>query len=586
MVIKKINLKLNRKQKKRLIFGVYVLLLLITVYHFYYAKKIIPGVQIGAVDAGGMNYAQAKNALLNQERSIDKKILLEYEGKTFEFDPSLFELEYNIDATVVRAFEVGRTGNFLIDSKEKVAGLLKPLRIRAFYDLDDNLLSNVFSTIQGEINETPQNAYYEIVDGELGVIPAKSGKKVNGKKLYDSVIYSIENFDFSKKPVEVKEDKALLSEEHLYSYVSDVKKIVFNELTVTFGDMSWELSPEQLLSFIEIEVVDNKGPNTNLVLNKPVFEAFIDTLAQEVNKLPRGKVTSVVDGRIVGFEITQEGQELNIKEFTEDFKDAFFNLKSNVALPVTIISELDDPSKYGIFTLLGEGTSKYTGSAASRAHNLNLAAERTSGVLVPPNGIYSFNNSVGDINGGTGYASAYVISNGRTVLGDGGGVCQTSTTLFRAVLNAGLPVVTRHPHAYRVHYYEIESQLGMDASIYQPSLDFQFKNDTPNYVLVQSFVDKEKQLLGFRIYGTPDGRKVEISDSVITNQSPPPEPLYQDDPSLAEGVVKQVDFSAWGATASFDRIVFDKNGEVMFKDTFTTNYQPWRAIYLVGTKKI
>lgn len=586
MVIKKINLNLNKRQKSLLIFSIYALLLLITSYHFYYAKKIIPGVHIGSVDAGGMSYAQAKTALLNQEQSIDKKIILDYSGKTFEFDPSLYELEYNIDATVVRAFEVGRTGNIIIDTKEKIAGLLKPLKIRAFYSLDDNALSNMFSTVQGEINETPQNAYYEIVDGEIVVIPAKNGKKVNDKKLYDAVIFSIENLDFSKKDVVVKEDVAPVSEEHLYSYVDDVKKIIFNNLVVSYEDMTWELTPEQLLSFVEIEVIDKKGPTTNLKINTPAFEAFIDTLAQDVNKLPRGIVTSVVDDRVAGFEIIQDGRELDVKAFTETFKDAFFGYKSEVALPVTIISELDDPSKYGIFSLLGEGTSKYTGSDASRAYNLNLAAERTSGVLVPPNGVYSFNNSVGEISSATGYASAYIISNGRTVLGDGGGVCQTSTTLFRAVLNAGLPVVTRNPHAYRVKYYEIESQLGLDAAIYQPSLDFQFKNDTPNYVLVQSFADKEEQLLGFRIYGTPDGRTVEISDSVVTNQSPPPETLYQDDPSLAEGVVKQVDFAAWGATASFDRVVYDKNGETMFEETFTTHYQPWRAIYLVGTKKI
>jgi vancomycin resistance protein YoaR len=243
-----------------------------------------------------------------------------------------------------------------------------------------------------------------------------------------------------------------------------------------------------------------------------------------------------------------------------------------------------DPKEYGIHNLLGEGISEYTGSANSRAHNLNLAAERTNGVLVAPGEIYSFNNSVGDISASTGYASAYIISNGRTVLGDGGGVCQTSTTLFRAVLNAGLPIVKRNPHAYRVRYYELDAPLGFDAAIYQPYLDFQFENDTGAYILIQTSADLENSLLSFKLYGTDDGREVELSEPVVTGETPPPEPLYQDDPTLAKGVVKQVDFAAWGATSTFDRMV-KKDGEIIIQDRFNTRYQPWRAIYLVGTKE-
>jgi len=90
--------------------------------------------------------------------------------------------------------------------------------------------------------------------------------------------------------------------------------------------------------------------------------------------------------------------------------------------------------------------------------------------------------------------------------------------------------------------------------------------------------------LYFRLYGTPDGRQVEITEPVITNQSPPPETLYQDDPTLPKGQTRQVDWSAWGASVYFTRKVTKANGEVLADDTFTSRYQPWRAIFLKGTK--
>jgi vancomycin resistance protein YoaR len=252
-----------------------------------------------------------------------------------------------------------------------------------------------------------------------------------------------------------------------------------------------------------------------------------------------------------------------------------------------ILKDSDMPSnteKFGIYALLGEGNSKFSGSSNARIHNLSLASERMNGVLVAPGGIFSLNSSIGEISGKTGYDTALIIQNGRTVLGEGGGVCQTSTTLFRAVLNAGLPVVMRYPHAYRVHYYEEDSPPGIDASIFQPTLDFQFKNDTPNYVVVQTYVDTKNLALSYKIYGTPDGRSVEMTKPVITSQTPPPAPLNIDDPTLAKGIKIQTDFPAWGASVYFTRTV-KKGDQVVNTETFSTRYQPWRAVYRVGTKE-
>lgn len=233
--------------------------------------------------------------------------------------------------------------------------------------------------------------------------------------------------------------------------------------------------------------------------------------------------------------------------------------------------------------MIASGSSLFEGSIPSRVYNIGLAASRLNGVLIPPGSVFSFDQSVGDISALSGYQQAYVIQNGHTVLGDGGGVCQVSTTMFRAALNAGLPIVERHAHAYRVHYYEEDMPVGFDAAIYSPTVDLKFQNDTQHYILIQSVFDAANEHLTFNLYGTSDGRTVSMTQPVILSQTPAPPPLYQDDPNLPAGTIQQTDFTANGAVVYFTRTV-TKNGKTILFDKFQSAYQPWQAVYERGTK--
>jgi vancomycin resistance protein YoaR len=206
-----------------------------------------------------------------------------------------------------------------------------------------------------------------------------------------------------------------------------------------------------------------------------------------------------------------------------------------------------------------------------------------NGILVAPDETFSFVKYIGDISATTGYKPAYIIKDGRTVLGDGGGVCQVSSTLFRAILDAGLPVVERTAHAYRVHYYENDSQPGFDATIFSPSVDLKFKNDTGNYILIQTAFDQKSNKLSIDLYGAKDGRETSVSKVRIWDVTPPPPAIYQDEPSLNRGIIQQVDWAAWGTKAAFDWKVV-RNGEVLQERTFYSSYRPWQAVYLRGTR--
>lgn len=325
--------------------------------------------------------------------------------------------------------------------------------------------------------------------------------------------------------------------------------------------------------------------------NTDIIHTTLQELATHTDIPVQDALFKFENGRVTTFRTSHKGRALNIEKATAQFNAAVAALPHAplyhivIALPVEDVEPsvtTEKVNSFGIKELIGTGYSEFAGSIPGRIHNVALAASRINGVLIAPGETFSFDTAVGDISAATGYQSAYIIKEGRTVLGDGGGVCQVSSTLFRAALNAGLPIVERHAHAYRVHYYEEGGfKAGLDATVFSPSVDLKFKNDTPGHILIQTKTDLSVPSLTFEFYGTSDGRSSQILNHVVYGQTPPPPDLYQDDPTLPPGKVKQVDFSAWGAKASFQYKV-TRGNDTLQDQTFVSNFQPWQAVYLRG----
>ena len=317
---------------------------------------------------------------------------------------------------------------------------------------------------------------------------------------------------------------------------------------------------------------------------------FISLSEDKYNFPAKNALFKFENGKVVEFRKESNGLKILTNQFLPDFDKVVNGFKMEVTNKKVVLNsevikpeiKLSDINEYGIEEFIAEGKSDYTHSIPQRVHNLTLAASKFNGVLIPKGKEFSFVETVGDISSLTGYQPAYIIKEGKTVLGDGGGVCQVSTTLFRAALNAGLPIVERNAHAYRVGYYENDSQPGFDATIYAPNIDLKIKNDTPGYILIETEIDKENNLLYFRFYGKKDSRRVDISKATVYDVVPALPPKYQDDATLKKGVTKQVDFAAGGAKAFFTYKVY-KEEKLTIDEKFFSNFRPWAAVYLVGT---
>jgi len=321
--------------------------------------------------------------------------------------------------------------------------------------------------------------------------------------------------------------------------------------------------------------------------NRDLVKELVASVSGEIDRAAVAPKFRLAQGRVTEFVQAKEGIRVIGDDLGNRLIQAVFSAQESVEVPVeTIIpaapKEEMTAEALGIKQLLGKGVSTYFGSIAARKHNVALTAAKIDGVLVGPGDTFSFNQTVGEINKETGFQEAYVIKDGRTELGDGGGVCQVSTTLFRAVLLAGLPIAERRAHSYRVGYYEQNSPPGFDATVYAPTVDFKFKNDTPSYLLIQAKADNNASSLIVELWGTGDGRIAKTTKPIVTDQIAPPPDAFQDDPSIPSGQVKQVDWKAWGAKVKFDYTV-TRGGETIYLKTFVSNYKPWQAVYLRGT---
>lgn len=333
--------------------------------------------------------------------------------------------------------------------------------------------------------------------------------------------------------------------------------------------------------------------NSSYTFNSDVFNNLVHPLQQKAHKQPVDAQFVVEDNKVTTFKRSEDGTQLDIVKAQEFMQESLAKAVSKgqaqqfvFEIPAIVLKPditTEEANSFGIVEEIGSGTSLFQHSIPNRIHNVKVAASKINGILVKPGEEFSFVKYLGDVSRATGYASAYVIQNGRTVLGDGGGVCQVSTTLYRAILNTGLPITERHPHSYRVSYYEEDSPPGFDATVFYPSVDLKFVNDTDNYILIQSVVDPVELRLTYTLYGKKDGRQVNITKPVVSGFTPAPEPLFQDDPSLPKGTTKQVDFAASGATSTFFRTVKDSKGKIMIEEKVVSRYSPWKAVFLVGT---
>jgi vancomycin resistance protein YoaR len=310
-----------------------------------------------------------------------------------------------------------------------------------------------------------------------------------------------------------------------------------HDTTVLVNDQKFIIKKGEILNWTESYTRQYSGQK-DLRFTDALY-TYIITLAQKTDLPPVDAKFTLNNSIATIIAPGQNGHVLNISSAGSQLREGLLANESQITLTQQTVEPAitaDKINSLGINHRIAVGESNFSGSTLARIQNIKVSSAKYNGLIIQPHQNFSFNTILGDVVASTGYVPEKVIKNGKIEYEYGGGICQVSTTLFRATINAGFPILERKPHAFPVHYYEPQ---GFDATIYPGQSDLRFTNDTAGPVLVQTHITGHN--LFFEIYGIDDGRKVAIDGPYQYDQQP--------DGSLKAYFTRTINFAS-GASVS------------------------------------
>lgn len=555
---------------------------------FRYRGAALPGVNVEGVPVGGMS-APAVAGFVTSRASelLATAVTFTYQGR--EWRSSASEAGVRIDANGMgdTAVGLGRTWPWPFRWLSVLAAPVWRPAVPFRAELDRKVLASHLERIAVAINRAPVEPVLTAKSGQVLVAPGSPGDRVDIAATTLAVRVPTSTSDRQTVSLTVVQAPPRISTTSVAEAQRVAQRILASPLVVRAGDKSWTLSVAQLEAMLEFR--RESGSDGDRIVaglaDAPVV-AFVKTVAQQVDRMPQdgqvrwdGKALTFVRDGVDGLQVDQASGVRAVI-------DAASQERREVALPVQVAPASVSASRLaslGIRDLVGAGSSKFAGSPPERANNVKVAALKLNHQFVAPGATFSFLEALGPITKEEGYLEGLTIQGDATVPGIGGGVCQVSTTLFRAAFYGGLPIVERHQHVYRVSYYEQDgSPVGFDAAVYDPGVDFRFRNDTGSPLLLDVSIDPASSTLVFRLFGETTGRDVKLAASRANEKPAPPPATDVADPKLDFGVRKQVEWKATGVDATIKRSVA-VNGKPGSADSFASRYVPWQEKWSIGT---
>ncbi len=569
-------------------------------YQAWYSERIFPGVSMLGVDLGGLTPAEAEQVInISFPYPRNGSVKLVYQEKSWAYTPEELGLSLDPKTSAQNAFNIGREGSYFHKLNEQLTSARSGKLLAPTYIFDQRLTASVLGEIAAQVNHPLIEANIDITGVEVKIRSGETGREMDQSATLDKIRALMETMMSGSVDLKVQTTEPAVVDVEKTGAI--VKSVLSAPLTMTMppaeGEQPgpWSIDPETLAGMLTLHRVPQGERSVYQVeLNNQLLVPYLNNLGNKTNLLARN----------ARFIFNDQKKQLDLLEpavigRTLNVSSTIGAIQQKVAAgqhDVTLAFDYQNPDvkddattdTLGVRELVRAETTYFYGSSPERVQNIVAAAARFHGLLVAPGETFSMAKGLGDISLDNGFAEAWIIYGGKTIKGVGGGVCQVSTTLFRAAFYAGFPIVERHPHAYRVGYYEKTAgnridplMAGMDATVYVPVVDFRFANDTRYWLLMETYVNPDKYSITWKFYSTKDGREVKADFSGPLNIVEAPEPLYKENPELEKGDIVQMEWEAAGADVNVRRTV-TRNGEPYLSDEFNTHYEPWQAVFDYG----
>ena len=473
------------------------------------SDQILPNVSVAGLDVSGMTEAEAETALSDAMAEYGSQIIgaVSYGDQLWSITAE--EMGYGWRFAAESAGAVGRE-NFLTGGAVYLGQLLGRDHQISAPRWDCTALDTLVDQVESETGGNVTEASYQLEGDALVMTKGMTGQDIERSQIQESLWSAVE--------------KA----------------------------MERKLGGEEGVVEEETPLVPEETPP-----QEPDFQAVHDAVAVEPQSAQYVRETGEVTGHVVGVDFDIEALKTAYEKAGEG---------ETFSIPVTLTQP--EETKQGLEAklfrdLLGEGTTNVGGSS-SRKHNVKLSAQVCNGVVLMPGEVFSYNGTTGSRSASKGYLAAPVYSGDASVDEVGGGICQTSSTIYYAVLHTNLKIVERRAHRFNTGYVP----EGMDATVYYGQTDFRFENSTdyPIKIVTSSYDKGGKRKLNVKIYGTNvDGVRVEPRSTVYETVSPTTQ--YKADESIPQGTTK-VDRKQnpyTGKSAQTYRYIYDRDGNLLEK---------------------
>lgn len=564
-----------------------------------YAGTILPGVSALGIPLGGLTESEAAD-LLRQRLSFGQGTTFTFRDgeKTWQFTAAELGLSLDADAAARDAMTAGRGEGLIGEITAQSLTWLNGAVVIPALIYDQSAALTVVTRLAAEVNQAGASGGLLIDGTSVSATPAESARTLDiaaTMRALDAVLTAMSGS--AEIPLVISEAPASIVD--LDASAAVASAVLSGPITLTADDGfggglgPWTIDASQIAALLNVRLnVQADGTYRYAIeLDFEPFRAYLETLAP-------GLISSPVDGRFHFNEATRQleiiqpaagGRRLDVDATLAELERvAVLTGDQRVARMQFTYIQPDyhnrvTAAELGITEKVAEAITTFAGSTANRRINIALATSKMDGIIVGPGEEFSFNRYLGELEASEGWVEAAVIFADRTGTGLGGGVCQVSTTIFRAAFTGGFTIIERNSHGYRVGFYEQGGfPPGLDAAIFTPERDFRFQNDTPYHLLIQADIYPAADQLVFRFYSTSTGRIVEIEPPRIASRVPPEATRYEVNQDLQPGQTLQVDYSAEGADVNVTRTVKAADGTLIRKDNIFTHYLPWGAIYQVA----
>ncbi len=579
-------------------------------------SKTLPGLMIGDIVVGDMGHDELKNFLDTMSSKltadgIHMDLTFNGEKHSFTLTPEIVTdadvvdlLNLDTKAEADRIFAFGKSSNMFVNAIVYLQSLIHSQHITVQnISLDKVRLAEMIHAKIKDYEAPPRNS--QLVFTSFDPLKFSLTSSTNGYvyNMNDSLAAIESSWRLLQNPnitLTSTPTSPVVTEATWQPLLSSVAPalssgpLLLDQIDDKVGlEKEWKISVPTLASWLTI-AAGNDGMN-HLSFDVVSSTKYLENkIAPDVlQEAKSAKFTVDADGKVKEFQASQMGIALDTTTTLQALQIALQTRSTGATTsPVRITLHEVEPSvatgavnDLGIKEILGFGVSNYSGSPANRIKNIRNAVRKLNGILINPGEEFSAIKYTQPYTLEGGYFPELVIKGDEIKPEIGGGLCQIGTTLFRMAMNSGMKITERRNHSLAITYYNDprNGQPGTDATIYEPSPDFKFLNDTSSTILLQTDMNEKTGELKFTLWGTSDGRKGSYTKPLVSKRLPVGPTRFTETTTLAPGQ-KKCQHAYPGAVASFTytRVLRDGTSE---NQVFDSYYRSLPEICLIGVEK-